>query len=377
MPLPRFPSEAVRSADPGTGRALVQVTSHPSINHPLYFLTSSLTADERGLVFCSYRSGTPQYYLAGFPEGEIRQLTSASGLNGYSGVLAPGGGRLYYTAGGAVRAVDLASGADTLLHDFPGAQLGECSLSAGGEWLVTALRDAEGPALAVACAAGGGGEVILRPGRTVIHPQFHPRDPELILYAQDPAPRMWTVHRDGSDNTCLYRHGNDVFLVHETFLGDAGDELIVVRWPYALLRFHLESRAFREIARCNAWHIAASRDGRRVLCDTAHPDLGLQLVNVETAAHVAICRPESSCGGSQWALDRYALAEDFAAARQAAERERSLSWMEMKTDTVYGPQWTHPHPSFSPSEQWVVFTSDRTGHPQVYAVRLSEGDLGE
>ena len=69
--------------------------------------------------------------------------------------------------------------------------------------------------------------------------------------------------------------------------------------------------------------------------------------------------------------DRYALAEDWAAA--ASERSKALSWMEMKVDTVYGPQWTHPHPSFSASERWVVYTSDVTGHPQVYAAEI--GDL--
>ena len=40
--------------------------------------------------------------------------------------------------------------------------------------------------------------------------------------------------------------------------------------------------------------------------------------------------------------------------------------MEMKVDTVYGPQWTHPHPSFSPDETAVVYTSDVSGHSQVY-----------
>jgi hypothetical protein len=142
-----------------------------------------------------------------------------------------------------------------------------------------------------------------------------------------------------------------------------------VRWPYELRRFHRERRTFTLIAAFNAWHIAGSRDGRRVLCDTAHPDLGLQLVDVATGERRTLCHPQSSCQGSQWRRDRYALAEDWAAA--AAERERTLSWMEMKADTVYGPQWTHPHPSFSPSERWVVYTSDATGHPQVYAVDLS------
>ncbi len=62
------------------------------------------------------------------------------------------------------------------------------------------------------------------------------------------------------------------------------------------------------------------------------------------------------------------MPEDFAAARSSAAKH--LSWMEAGTDTVYGPQWTHPHPSFSPDERLAVFTSDRSGHPQVYAVPL-------
>jgi Periplasmic component of the Tol biopolymer transport system len=69
--------------------------------------------------------------------------------------------------------------------------------------------------------------------------------------------------------------------------------------------------------------------------------------------------------GTQWRTSRYALAEDFSAARKEA-----LSWMETATDTVYGPQWTHPHPSFSHDEKHVAFASDRSGITQVYVVDL-------
>ena len=41
---------------------------------------------------------------------------------------------------------------------------------------------------------------------------------------------------------------------------------------------------------------------------------------------------------------------------------------EESTETAYGPQWSHPHPSFSPDGQRVAFTSDMTGRPQVYVV---------
>lgn len=364
----RHPSEMAEGRDARTGARVLRLTAHPSINHNLYFLTSSLTPDERTLVFASTRSGRTEFYRLGFPGGEIVQLTDEEGVHGYSGVIDREGRRLYYTAAGAVKWLDLATLEEGMLAHFPGGSLGECSLSADGRWIVTAIKqESGGSGLAIVATDGSGGEVALAVPRTVIHPQFHPTDPDLIAYSQDPAPRIWQVRRDGTGNECLYEHGNDEFLVHETFLGD-GEELIVVRWPYELRRFHRARRAFTTIAAFNAWHIAGSRDGTRVLCDTAHPDIGLQLVEVATGERRTLCYPESSCQGSQWRTDRYALAEDWAAA--AAEREKSLSWMEMKADTVYGPQWTHPHPSFSPTERWVVYTSDVTGHPQVYAVEV-------
>jgi Tol biopolymer transport system component len=133
----------------------------------------------------------------------------------------------------------------------------------------------------------------------------------------------------------------------------------------------LESREIREIAAFNAWHISPSADGRRILCDTNHPDTGIQIVDVATGARRTVCHPRSSNGGTQWKTSRYAVASDWArAAEQQAERSQSLSWMEMKTDTVYGPQWTHPHPSWSPDERKVIYTSDVSGTAQVYVAEI-------
>ncbi len=362
------PSEARELRDEATGGRIVQVTDHPSINHHLYFLTSSFTPDQKGVVFASYRSGEAQYYRAGFPEGEIVQVTDTAGIGGYSGILSEDGGTLYYTAAGAVRAVDLRTLEDRVLASWEGGQLGECSLSADGQRIVTAMKRKGVSYLTVTETDGSGGEVIFECPRTIIHPQFHPTDPDVIEYAQDPAPRMWLIRRDGSGNTRLYEHGNDEFVVHETFLGP-GEELIFTVWPYALKRMNLRTREVATIAAFNAWHIASDRRGGRVLCDTNHPDIGLQLVDVATGQRRTLCRPGSSNGGSQWRKSRYALKEDWEAASRQ-DRERSLSWMEMKVDTVYGPQWTHPHPSFSPDEGWVAYTSDVSGEPQVYAVEI-------
>ena len=120
----------------------------------------------------------------------------------------------------------------------------------------------------------------------------------------------------------------------------------------------------------NCWHIAPNREGSQVLFDTNHPDRGIQIVDIPSGSVTDICESRASNGGSQWATSRYALAEDFERARSAALSGRNLSWMEAGTDTVYGPQWTHPHPSWSRDESRIAFASDRTGQTQVYVAEI-------
>jgi len=362
-----YPSELREFEDSQTGAHIYQLTNHQSINHNLYFLTPSFTADQKHLIFTSYRSGQPNFYKLKFPDGEIVQLTNADGIHGYSGIISNDGSELFYTQTDTIKAIDIESLEERTLEKFDEGNLGECSLSCDGKYIVTAMKQSDKSHVTVTETDGSGGRVIhTSQNQTIIHPQFHPNHPDLIAYSGDPAPRMWTIKRDGSENRTLYQHDNNEFLVHETFLGER-DEMIVTHWPYSLRRISLDTLEMNMISDFNAWHIASNRDGTKVLCDTVHPDIGLRLVDVETGKHHPICFPQSSCQGSQWKKDRYAVAEDWAAAQQAGDREKALSWMEMKVDTVYGPQWTHPHPSFSPDEKMVVYTSDVSGHPQVYA----------
>ena len=360
------PSELREFQDSQTGAHIYQLTNDTSINHNLYFLTPSFTPDQGYLIFTSYRSGKPNFFKLEFPNGDIVQLTDADDIHGYSGVISKEGTELFYSQADAIKAIHLDTFEERVLAVFPGGGLGECSVSADEQFIVTAMKRDDKSHITVTATDGSGGEVIYTsPDQTIIHPQFHPKHPDLIAYSGDPAPRMWTIKRDGTENRSLYQHDNNEFLVHETFLG-AQDELIVTHWPYSLRRMSLETLQMQTIADFNAWHIASNRDGTKVLCDTVHPDIGLRLIDVESGEHAPICYPKSSSSGSQWKTDRYALAEDWAAAQQAGDREKALSWMEMKVDTVYGPQWTHPHPSFSPDETAVVYTSDASGHSQVY-----------
>ena len=362
----RWPAEHSVSRDADTGAIVHQVTDHPSINHPAYFLNTTFSPRQDALIFTSYRTGDAQLFEAGFPDGEIRQLTDGAAIHPFSPTIGPSG-EVVFVRKGAVWSLDRETLDQRLIANF-GGQLGECSLSRSGEWFTAACRRDEGWGVAVGRIDGSELGFHAFP-RTIIHPQFCPTDQEWIEFAGDPAPRMHRVRLDGSSLECLYDHGNDEFVVHETFLGDRAD-LVFTVWPKALKRMNWESREISTIAEFNAWHITPNKAGTKILCDTVHPDIGLQLVDVATGKRQTVCHPGASCQGTQWRTSRYAVAEDWAAARAAAEKESSLSWMEMASDSVYGPQWTHPHPSFSPDETLAAFASDRSGRPQVYVVEL-------
>jgi hypothetical protein len=353
--------------DRATGAQVWQVTEGPAINHPTYFLQSSFFPGGREMFFISYRTGSAQLFEvsldSGIDPGATRQITHGEAIHPFSAALHRDGETLVFTRGGGLWAIHRRTLAERCIVDNPGAQLGECSISRDGEWLTAAFQSGARRGLVAGRFDGAGWHTIPFP-RTVIHPQFHPLEPEWIEFAGDPAPRMHRVRRDGSGLECLYQHGNDEFLVHETFLGDAGD-LVFTVWPRALRRMDWTTREISTIIEYNAWHIAPDRRGRRVLCDTNHPDEGLQIIDVATGARRQLCLSESTNQGTQWRHSRYATAEDFAQAKN------TLSWMENAADSVYGPQWSHPHPSWSPDETKAAFASDRTGTAQVYVVEVA------
>jgi oligogalacturonide lyase len=341
---------------------VTQVTHGTQPSNATYFLQQSFLPGDRGLIFISYADGAPQMWEISLDSGEQRQITGGAGIHPFSAAQHPDDAEIVFTRRDSLCAVDRRTLEERVIARCDGASVGEASISPDGHWLTAAFRRGDERGLLVAAWDGSGAHAIGFP-RTVIHPQFHPLEPEWIEFAGDPAPRMHRVRRDGSAMECLYEHGNDEFVVHETFLGVTGD-LVFTVWPKRLCRMDWGTREISTIVDYNAWHIAPDHAGLRVLCDTNHPDEGIQIISAADGSRRFVCKSESSNRGTQWLTSRYALKEDFERAR--AGQTGALSWMEADNDTVYGPQCTHPHPSWSRDERRIVFTSDRTGVPQVY-----------
>jgi hypothetical protein len=356
-----YPPERVSYEDRSTGVAVHRLTGHPSTNHLSYFLQSSFTADSRRVIFTSYRAGSAQLFELQFPDGEIRQLTDGEAIHAWSPTLAPDGDAVYFVRRGSIWQLDRTTLTERPVIDFDGAQLGECTLGDRGRWLTAAYKRGSEQGLVTGRIDGSDWRVIPF-GRTVIHPQFHPLEPEWLEFAADPAPRMYRVRRDGTGLECLLQHDSSQWLTHETFLGSTGD-LIFVHWPRALYRMNWTTRAISAITDYKVWHVSPNRDGTRVLCDTNHPDEGIFEIDVSSGTRRRICLSEATNGGSQWLQVR--------PAEWKTDTKSALSWLEVPTDSIYGPQWTHPHPCYSPDETLVTFTSDRTGNAQVYVAENS------
>jgi len=163
------------------------------------------------------------------------------------------------------------------------------------------------------------------------------------------------VNRDGSGNRLAYRRdaARKEWIVHETWR-PGQRELLTSNWPHGLIGVDIDTGAVRPVCGFNAWHAAVNRAGDLMCTDTTFPDRGLQVFDPRDGIGEprTLCLPQASNVGAHWNTDHCPYDDG--------------------PIEVYAPQHTHPHPSFSPDGARVVFTSDRTGHSQVYEVLLPE-----
>lgn len=130
---------------------------------------------------------------------------------------------------------------------------------------------------------------------------------------------------------------------HQCWVGSTGDVLLTIASPRQdaieegnLLVLRPGEDAARVAAKGYYYcHPNASRDGRFFVSDTAGEVL-LVVGSLRTGRTQVLCESGASLGR---------------------------------------PQYTHPHPYLTPDCRWVIYNSDRTGVPQVHAVRVPDGLL--
>jgi oligogalacturonide lyase len=356
-----YPAEGNRLTDPETGARIRQVTNHAAINHQPFFFVPAYDRAMSRLYFVSHRTGAPQIFCEHREDRALEQLTDRDDLNEWSVHPSRQGDFVYFTAGKGAWRLDLKSlHEEELVHfgDVPfreagmvGTAMGTTALSWSGQWWAVPVKWGQSFRFFIINTVTGKNHVALEQDK-IGHPQFCPHDDDRILYIAGMTERVWVTDRSGRRNRRILNRDvkTNQWITHESWLPGTG-EITFVDWPHAVMAVDPDSGAMRIITRFNAWHAMASWDGRAMIADTNFPDIGLHLFDPRRndSEHRVICYPEASSLGEHW-NGPFPYADG--------------------PIKVYAPQHTHPHPSFSPDGQQIIFTSDRTGFSQVYECSL-------
>ena len=196
------------------------------------------------------------------------------------------------------------------------------------------------------------------------HPQVEPGEGQLIMVQHNRGCEIdeegRVVHLVGEEGATLYlididgghyqplpvgRPHTPPCQGHQCWLGKTGGVLLTVAGSRAeaaeegnLLALRPGDPKPRVVAKGHYyWHPNASRDGRFFVSDVS-PGARIVVGSIRTGRTQVLCESGASAGR---------------------------------------PQYTHPHPYFTPDNQWVIYNSDRTGIPQVHVARVPDGLLDE
>jgi len=339
-------NERIEFVDAITNARIIQLTSYPSPAMPLFYANTNFTPDSQRLIFLCQRAASrsaPWDLWSVRADGtELRQMTDCDGAGGFA--LSPDGQVVYFHRGGALWQVNMDDLREERICDL-GLQggAGQGFVTPDGRYYFTATytpgnsgRIPRGRRATVYRARTDGSQVICHApcedDLWTLH-SVSPGGHGLLSIAVSNRGKEYRLLDYDLDLRAVYTRTHD--FAHSTFLGRTSEIQACGLPPaHALFRIAPNEETPRIIASGPYfWHSASSLDGDWIVADTNWPDAGLQLVHVPTGHFATLCYPRSSQGH---------------------------------------PQWSHPHPQFSPDARSVLFTSDATGVPQVYLTRIPE-----
>jgi len=325
-----------------TGAEIIRLSGFPTINHHTYIHARCFTPDSKTVIFWSYRSlerGAPRDLFRVDVDGlNLCQLTDCDGISWAHA--SPVDRRVFFTVGRELRTVDVDSFEEEVIGFSPidvGSLRGG-SISGDGSTYIAPQSTGDGKCAIVKFYTDGREpEVIYEHPRILGHLQYEPANSKAMIFFASHTENwgvIWRLEADGTDPRVVYerRYG---WASH--FMWQPGTDYVIatlVGPNRGLIR--IDSNGLQEaqvISRLEAyWHAGISYNGKWACSDT-FPDNGLFLVELETGKSRLLCLSKSSNAH---------------------------------------PQWSHPHPCWSPDNSMVLFTSDWGGLPQVYLAKIPE-----
>ena len=355
----RYPAESRELQDAASGRRIRQITSHPSIHHHPFFFVPAYDQAMKKLIFVSYRTGKPQIFFEDRPAANwCRRRTATTSPIGRSSRRTTAAMSISPPAPSGWR-VNLDTFEEEQLADFGavemrekgmvGAAMGTTALSKSGRWWAVPVKTGAVTRFVLIDTEKKTSSVFLERD-TIGHPQFCPDDDDLILYAGPLTDRVWLTDRSGAKNRRLYQREDKMqWVTHEVWV-PGRRTVAFVDWPRGMRMIDVDRGVVR---RSRAFRPGTRRRTTPASVLSATPIFPIAACISSTSTAIRPTRPKPLC------------------ASEASSEGKHWGGPFPYNDgpvAVEAAQHTHPHPRFSPDGSRVVFTSDKTGHAQLYEV---------
>ena len=382
--------------DETTGARVERLTDPGTTCHHMYFYAHMTTRDGSKLLYALERDGERQVFCMDLATGDAVQLTEGPNVNDWGAEFTRDERHVLYHQGSSIYLVAL----DTLER--------ACVYTTPVGWQgrdIGVSRDADALALVeieqdtMAAATGGPNwanwdffaqNCLAKPrcrlvyvdlatgeSRTVIerrcwlgHAQIRPHDPETILFCHEGPydlidARMWLVQRDGTRERCCREQPTDLILTHEFWEPDGSHVAYVYRemdgsGVEEIREIDPETLEERTIMPCRTYaHCICDHEGRFFVGDAQGDTTPIHL---QDEAEIERRREAGEV------LDDNLYLIDLAARREIRLAYHGTSWSARWGTT----QDAHPHPCFTEDGRYVLFVTDRFGHPAIHRIDVRE-----
>jgi oligogalacturonide lyase len=369
--------------DPDTGALVTRLTPLDVTCHRNYFYQKCFTNDGGRLLFgAELGPGRDwNYHLLDLQTQQAVQLTDQPGENTFGGFLSPDDRHLYFVrAERLLVRLSLDTLEEAVIYSVPDDWVGygtwvansACTRMVGieirrSDWFPLSdwQKFREMFFARPRCRMiridlrSGAREVIHEIDGWLGHPQYRPFDDDTVAFCHEGPhdlidARMWFCREDGTQVRCGKEHEEGESCTHEFWVPD-GSAMIYVsylkghkeRWICSLDPVTLVHRRLTAMPPCS--HLMSNHDGSLIVGD-----------GCATPADV------DDTGGYQVRNDPYLHLFDLKAGTERSVARHDSSWRVYKGNR----QVTHPHPSFTPDEKQVLYTSDHEGEPALYLASL-------
>ncbi len=358
-----FPPETKPVDNSEFGFEVTQWTQKGSNNHLYFNIESFIDADH--FVFFSDRSGRTNLFKMSLLDGTITQMTDEEGMV-QSVWHCPQFSTVWFVAKNELKAVNTITLKTCPVYAFEKGPPASFAVTCDGRYCVFTVN--KNPGFSKNHSTGPNAlfrldlqtkevrQISPDVGVFLGHVLANPVDPNIILYVWKPVmgngepgivgdipAKLWWNNIDGSDGGQLGTQAFGLHITHPAWFPN-GQQI-----SYSARYFFGPNKGKQFVG-------IISSDGKD---------------NLMVQANIGAAHSQMYSDSKHWVFDRYNgpyLVMFTMEGKKIAAAETLF-----RHDSSFKGQPSHPHPHFSPDGKYVLFSTDRSGRPQVYTVKVNLG----